>query len=537
MRLKESRTALALILFLLGGVTLALLWVGGGPASPLRHFYLVPVLWGALRFGRLGGVVTGLLAVLLYAPFVLPEIEREEVAAETVEGLVTLGLLLVVGALAGALAGRARTQASRYQTLLTLRRALENEAELPALLAAAAENLQVSLGAKEVVLLIVSPGSEPLVVSSARSPVEASSAAGYRQDSAAGWVLATGTSLFVADLNTDPRFDLPRPIALRSRRLFLVPLRARDGLIGVMTVERHGEFPGEDQEEVETLGLQLALGIENARLAISQRRFAEELKEKVAKATVELRELDKAKSDFVSIVSHEMRTPLTSIQGFSEILLTRTLPQERIRRFLTFIHQEAERLGRIVRDLLDLSRIELGRKLEVRRVPLDLRPLIERNVELFQGQTARHQILWDAPRDLPPALADPDAMDQVVKNLLSNAVKYSPGGGAIRVWAVPSAPEPETVELGVEDHGVGIPPPALPRIFEKYYRVTHPATAHERGLGIGLALVKALVEAQGGSIRVESREGEGSRFVVLLPAAMRESAQPPASGHAQRADC
>jgi signal transduction histidine kinase len=294
-----------------------------------------------------------------------------------------------------------------------------------------------------------------------------------------------------------------------------------------MTVEREGEFPREDREAVETLGLQLALGIENARLAIRQRRFAEELREKVAAATEELRELDQAKSDFVSLVSHELRTPLTSIQGFSELLLTRPQTPERARQFLTAIHQEAERIGRIVRDLLDLSRIELGRGFEPHCVPLDLRQLIGVNVELFRGQTALHQILWDAPEDLPRVFADQDAVDQVLKNLLSNAVKYSPQGGTVRVWAVPSVVKPGTVELGVEDQGVGIPPPVLPKIFEKYYRVSHPATAHTRGLGIGLALVKALVETQGGTIDVESREGKGSRFVVRLPLA---SGMPTAQG-------
>lgn len=516
MRLKDPATEGCWILFLLSVVTAALFWEGGGPASPLRHFYLAPTVWGALRFGRLGGVSAGMLAVLLYAPFVLPEIEREGFTAETIEGLVTFGLLLAVGALAGAMADRARSQAFRYHALLALRGAIEEGGELPEILARSAESLRDSLRAREVVLLIVSQDAGPLSVSSAGGRAHAADA--YRKDSAAAWVLATGQSLFVADLETDPRFESFRPIGSRPRRLFLVPLKARDGLIGVMAVEREGEFPRGDREAAETLGLQLALGIENARLTSSQRRFAEELREKVAAATERLRDLDRAKSDFVSIVSHELRTPLTSIQGFSELLLARPQPPERTRQFLTTIYQEAKRIGRIVRDLLDLSRIELGRGLEPHCAPLDLRPLLAANAELFRGQTALHQIVWEAPEHLPRVVADPDAMDQVVRNLLSNAVKYSPGGGTIRAWAAPSAVQPAMVELGVEDQGVGIPPVALSKIFEKYYRVSHPATAHTRGLGIGLALVKGLVEAQGGTIHVESREGEGSRFIVRLPA-------------------
>src|SRR3990172_5577897 len=113
----------------------------------------------------------------------------------------------------------------------------------------------------------------------------------------------------------------------------------------------------------------------------------------------------------------------------------------------------------------------------------------------------------------PPVLADHDALDRALKNLLANAIKYSPGGGPIRVWAR-VAEESGRVELGVEDRGVGIPAAALPRIFERYSRVPHPDTVEVRGLGLGLALVKSLVEAQGGRIRVESQAGVGSRFIA-----------------------
>ena len=113
--------------------------------------------------------------------------------------------------------------------------------------------------------------------------------------------------------------------------------------------------------------------------------------------------------------------------------------------------------------------------------------------------------------------ADRDALDRVLKNLLSNAVKYSPRGGAVTVTAGPAPGLDRMIELAVEDEGVGIPAAALPRIFDKYVRVPDPDTATARGLGLGLALVKALAEAHGGSVAVESRPGQGSRFRVLLP--------------------
>lgn len=525
-------------------------WAAQSPAPPLRHLYLLPILWGAIRFGQLGGLLAGLLAVLLYSPLVLPAVEQEGLTQETLDGLVTFGIFLGVGALAGALVQRARGQALRYNTLLALQRALGSGDELAPTLAAAASELKNALSAREVAVLVFSggppllaqsegaPRSDPveirewhysdtlLVVSRAGeqpAPAGLPQNGGFCHNSAAGWVVREGQSLFIADLETDPRLGPPSPGPLnpRPRRLFLVPLRARDGCIGVMVVEREGEFPRADRTAVETLGLQLALGIENARLAARQRRFAQELEEKVAAATRSLRELDQAKSDFLSIVSHELKTPLTAVQGFSELLLTRPIPPDRARQFLGHIHQEAERLGRIVGDLLDLSRIELGRDVELHRTPVALGPLLEANGELFQAQTSRHHLVWQAPPELPLVLADRDATDQVLKNLLSNAIKYSPGGGVVKLWAERSAREPGMVEIAVSDQGVGIPDEACSRIFEKYYRVAHPATAQARGLGIGLALVKHLIEAQGGRIRVESREGWGSRFIATLPIAGR----------------
>lgn len=503
------------ILLGFGVITAALVWTGGGPAAGLRHLYLLPTLWAALRFGGLGGGAAGLLAALLFAPFVLPPIERGGLAAETVEGLVSLGYFLFAGIVTGALAHRARTRANRVRLLLSLQRTLSGEGAVEELLTEAAETLRGAFEARAVAIVLVREGAEPLVVTRG-----AHEAGRFDGTSAAGGVLRTGEPLFVSDLESDGRFGPPpRRSAGRPRPALLVPLSAREGRIGVLAVERRGEFPRELRATAETLGLHLALAIDNACLAERQRRFADELEGKVAAATRRLRELDRAKSDFVSIVSHELRTPLTSIQGFSELLLSRPPSAEGARRWLELIHREAERLGRIVADLLDLSRIESGGERALGPAPLALGPLIDANVELLASQSAAHTIERDLPDALPPVVADHDALDRVLKNLLSNAIKYSPGGGPVRVWARVSAEEPGRVELGVEDRGVGIPAASVSRIFEKYCRVPHPDTAHVRGLGLGLALVKSLVEAQGGRIRVESQVGLGSRFVLSLPIA------------------
>jgi two-component system phosphate regulon sensor histidine kinase PhoR len=266
----------------------------------------------------------------------------------------------------------------------------------------------------------------------------------------------------------------------------------------------------------------MALAVENARLTLRQHHFAEELAEKVSAATARLRELDRAKTEFLSVVSHELRTPLTALQGFSELLLRAALSPERARRCLVYLHTEACTLGRIVGELLDLSRIEAGRPLELNPELIDLAGLIERNLEIFTSEHRGHHFRWVASDSELVLRADPDALDRMVKNLLSNAVKYSPRGGQVCVSAGPAEGHPGMIELAVEDDGVGIPAEQLPRIFEKYVRIPHPDTATARGLGLGLSLVKALAEAHGGRVEVDSLPGKGSRFRLLLPRGARD---------------
>ena len=194
------------------------------------------------------------------------------------------------------------------------------------------------------------------------------------------------------------------------------------------------------------------------------------------------------------------------------------MPAERARRYLGHVHTEAQRLGRIVGDLLDLSRIESGRGPELRPVPLDLREIIEANIEIFGSQHPRHHFEWSGVGAIPPLRADRDAVDRMLKNLLSNAIKYSPRGGRVRVEAGIAVDKPGMVELSVEDDGVGIAAEALPRIFDPYVRIANPETVAAPGLGLGLSLVRGLAHAHGGSIEVESLPGKGSRFRVLLPA-------------------
>jgi signal transduction histidine kinase len=491
----------------------------------LRHLFVIPTAWSAVRFGLRGGLAVATLSIVLDAPFVLPRVETHGIDAATVDGAVTFGFLLVLGGLAGMLSDRARRRLSRYTTAVALQRAVSSGAPLGEALRQASDILKTLLTAGAVEIIVRRQSTDY---------VGASGSMSLRPGTAGAWVAERGRALFIPDApawassdasrtegakpprSQDAAADAPATapdvgagslrIAGRPRRVIVVPLALRGIVIGMVAAERWGDFSRDDRAALEALAVVLTLALENARLG-------EQLEAKVAAATERLLEIDRAKTDFLAAASHELRTPLTSLCGFSELLLARRLPEHQRRRFITVIHTEATRLGRIVDDLLDLSRIEAGRGPDLRPVPLAVEPALRATAELFRA-SGNHRFQVIAAADLSPVLGDPDAVGRILNNLVSNAVKYSPPGTEIRLIAAPAGRE---VEISVEDDGIGIPEHALGQIFDRYYRVGR-RPGGPPGLGLGLALVKSLVESHGGSIRVESDAGRGSRFTLSLPA-------------------
>jgi two-component system sensor histidine kinase KdpD len=184
-----------------------------------------------------------------------------------------------------------------------------------------------------------------------------------------------------------------------------------------------------------------------------------------------------------------------------------------VTRYARVMQGEAERLARMVEDLLDLSRLEQGQAPVLRRASVDPATALHQATTIFERPGVAHRIEVDAPADLPAIDADPDALDRIVKNLVGNAIKYSPPPGPVRVIARAAA---EMVEIVVADRGPGIPVDAQARVFEPYFRVADDAQA-VRGTGLGLAVVRALVEAHGGAVRVESARGIGTRMCFTIP--------------------
>lgn len=304
------------------------------------------------------------------------------------------------------------------------------------------------------------------------------------------------------------------------------PMTYEGRVIGVLTAyATRGpmHFTDEFIELFAALANQLAMAAVNAQLYAEVQAYSHAMEEKVARRTAELEkanarllELDRLKSDFLSTVSHELRTPLTSIQSFSEILLRYEVDDpEKRRKFVSVIHNEAERLTRMINDLLDLSKIEAGR-LELHPEPLELEPVFSRALATTHPFLAQKgiKVESDIEAGLPPVYADADRLHQVLTNLLSNAVKFSPDGGTIRL----SGRGREGFALiSVTDEGPGIPEDRLEQIFERFQQVRDHQKSHPLGTGLGLTISREIVERMGGKIWVESKLGAGTVLFFTVP--------------------
>jgi two-component system, sensor histidine kinase and response regulator len=287
---------------------------------------------------------------------------------------------------------------------------------------------------------------------------------------------------------------------------------------------------------INELNLDLQRRVEEATAQLQERmtelaRANDEIQDlyRNAQAHVEqLQELDRLKSRFLSMASHELKTPLTSISGLAQVLLRRTArrlqagrpsddewageQQAHIER-LELLNSQTARLGRLIDELLDVSRIESG-KLEFRLAPIDLGQLVQEVAGRLQLTTSKHTIDVDLSDPEIVVSADRDHLEQVLDNLVSNAIKFSPQGGRI---AVRVCQRPEEVHISVQDGGVGIPSNQLDAVFGLFYQAEDPVSRHSGGMGLGLYISKEIITRHGGRIWVESKRGQGSTFYVALP--------------------
>lgn len=226
------------------------------------------------------------------------------------------------------------------------------------------------------------------------------------------------------------------------------------------------------------------------------------------------KEMDRLKSDFISMAAHELRTPLTSIMGFSEILMTRQLTEERQTRYLTFINKQAEALRAILEDLLDLSRMEAGQGFKLTETIVDLKGIIAEIIFGFQENHPKHHYRFISPDSWPQINGDSAKLAQLFKNLLSNATKYSPAGGEITLTATIEA-EYGLFHLALTDQGIGMTPEQVAQIFDPFYRADASNTAIG-GTGLGMTISRLIIERHGGKIWVESQYGVGTTVHILF---------------------
>jgi two-component system phosphate regulon sensor histidine kinase PhoR len=230
-----------------------------------------------------------------------------------------------------------------------------------------------------------------------------------------------------------------------------------------------------------------------------------------------LKELERVRQDFVANVSHELRTPLTTIKGYAETLLEGALKEDVAFQFIQIIKKHADRLTKIVEDLLMLSRIE-SKEFRLNKESIPLQDLVSDVLDYVREAAEKKKISINRSEPFPflKVEVDRNYLEQVLINLIDNAIKYTPDGGRIMISVVEK--DGKEIEFSVHDNGIGIPREDIHRIFERFYRVDKGRSQESGGTGLGLSIVKHLIQAHGGRIWVESRLGEGSIFYfTLLP--------------------
>jgi len=313
------------------------------------------------------------------------------------------------------------------------------------------------------------------------------------------------------------------PSSIRS--FLAVPLRVADQPIGVLTLDDDQPDALGDQE-VQLLSIVaswVSVALENALRLRQVRAQVEQLEQ----ALEDARRISQVKSDSLHYLSHEVRTPLTFIIGYVELMLDGTLGEinPNVQQALSVINQRTHATIRLVNDVMSLEQVELG-KLELE--PVSVAEVIANSLEgaKVMAEAAGIQIKADLAADIPLVWADARRLGQVFDNLLANAIKFSTAGGTISVRAFQ---EGDWVRADVQDTGIGIAPEHLERIFDRFYQVEGVNVQGYSGSGLGLAIVKSVVEAHSGQVTVHSRPGVGSTFSVRLPAWHRPAGEPAAS--------
>jgi two-component system sensor histidine kinase KdpD len=459
----------------------------------LVMIFLTGVVIAALYLGRGPAILTSILSVVAFDLFfVEPYLTF---AVSDTQYLITFVSLFVVGLVISSLAARAQeqTEAARAREVQTgelydLSRDLASAAALDAILQVLIRHVEQIFGREVVVLLPTATDSKHLEPRAASANLKLDE----QEQAVADWVFQHGES---AGRGTN---------TLGAARLRYLPLKTARGVVGVLGVMRPADsehLSPEQHRLMEAFGSQSAVAIERANLD-TQARQAE-----ILQVT------EKLQSALLNSISHDLRTPLVSITGaLSSLEDDRAHLDDEMRlRLVRNARGEAERLNRLVGNLLDMTRLEAG-ALKLKQEPGDIQDAIGAALNQLGGRVEGRHIAIDVADDVPLVEMDFVMIVQVLVNLLDNALKYSPPETVIDVQGRVASGH---LEVSVGDRGIGIPPEDLQHVFDKSFRVQHPGSVS--GTGLGLSICKGLVEAHGGFIAAENRLGGGTVVTFALP--------------------
>ncbi len=498
-----------------GAVTVVIgLILGFTRIANISTLYLIVVLVAATRLGRGPAIAASVAAFFLYDWFFALPLHQLTIA-DPAEWL-ALGVFLVIAIITSELAANERRRAlqavRREREAVLLYDALRDmgDPDIEAGLRAAADRLRTDLRIGAVSIKLVVGGVER-TATSGQWPADLATTAllGSGRPPIAG--VAGGPARWI-------RMVPPRGEGANDHfgrwRLFEVPIQSDTRRIGQISFAReasHGPFSAHESRLLALIAKQLA--------SVAGRI---ELQETTTRAEV-LKRTDELKTALLNAVSHDLRSPLASIIASAESLRQTDVPwTERERaEFVEAIEQQAERLSRIVSNLLDLSRIEAG-ALKPDKQLHDVGAVIDDVIDRLRPATEGHRVAVHLAADLPPVPLDEVQIDQVLSNLVENAAKYSPPGSDIEVSVYRGDPD---LVVEVTDRGPGIPTEEIGRLFTPFHRVTR-AGPRTSGFGVGLAVAKGLVEAHGGRIWASNRADGGARFVFTLPLASAPERRP-----------
>ncbi len=491
--------------------------------SNVSMLYLLAVLATAAAFGVGPAILASIASFLAFNFFFLQP--RHTFTVSNDEEWVALALLLVTGVVTGQLAGslsdRARDAERREREAVVLYDIvrLMSEPDLARALTAIAERVRIDLRLAAVVITFGTEAPrqaqaeagdpEAVRLANAASPmVSGILGRGHEPSTTVGG--APGRWIRIVP----PRAPTAKDGNPDWRRVRKVPVNLHGQPVGAILLvagERAAAFTAVEDRLLSAIANQLGLALQRIRLA------------QEATEVEALRRTDELRTALINAVSHDFRTPLASIIASSGSLLQRDVEwtEGERREFAEAIEVEAERLNRLVGNLLDLSRIEAG-SLRPEKGWYDLGSLIQEVAGRLRHLAAAHRLSLNVPDDLPPVDFDYVEIDQALSNLIENAVKHTPPGTEVVVSVRVSG---QAAEVDVADHGPGIPAAALPHLFDAFFRSPSEGVS-PKGSGLGLAVARGLIEAHGGRIWAENRPGGGARFVFTLPLG---TATPPSS--------